>query len=179
MLIPGQPIPSLSVDTLAHGRFELPQAHGENGTLLIFYRGLHCPICIRQMSEFEEKQARLAELGVTSLMVSADGVDKAKDIAQKANVDTARIGYGLSLIQARDAWGLPISSARTGSTEPDFFSEPGHFYVAPDNTLYFGWVQTSPFARPALDDIIGAIAFRLDKNYPPRGMYTGALPGDA
>ena len=50
--------------------------------------------------------------------------------------------------------------------------------IAPDNTLYFGWVQTSPFARPQIDDIAGAIRFRLDKNYPPRGMYLGPLPED-
>jgi hypothetical protein len=40
-------------------------------------------------------------------------------------------------------------------------------------------VQSSPFARPRLDDVISGIQYRLDKNYPPRGGYVGKLPGEA
>jgi len=74
-------------------------------------------------------------------------------------------------MSARDDWGLHISKAREGSAEPDYFFEPAHLYIAFDGTLYFGWIQTSPFARPQIDDIACAIKFRLDKDYPPLGGY--------
>lgn len=176
MLHPSQPVPALSVETLSHGHFDLATDTGENGTLVIFYRGLHCPICIRQMGELEAKLDRFSELGVNVIMVSGDSKERAEQTAEKAGASRVRVGYEMDLNAARDDWGLHISKARPGSNEADFFAEPGHLYVAPNGTLYFGWVQTSPFARPALDDIAGAIKFRLDKDYPPRGGYVGDLP---
>lgn len=178
MLHPAQPVPGLQIETLSHGVFDLSRDAGENGTLLIVYRGLHCPICIRQMTELDAKRDVFADLGVAVLMISSDGPERARETAEKAGVAGLRVGYGLDLIAARDDWGLHISKARPDTQEAPYFVEPGIFYIAPDRTLYFGWVQTSPFARPQLDDIAGAIRFRLDKNYPPRGGYTGRLPGE-
>ena len=53
--------------------------------------------------------------------------------------------------------------------EPDLFSEPALYLVRPDGTLYFGAVQTMPFARPHFDDIVTAVKFVLEKDYPARG----------
>ncbi len=178
MLIPSQSVPALKVQTLEHGQFDLDTDAGENGTLVIFYRGLHCPICIRQLAEVEAALDDFDAIGINVIMLSADSRERAQATAEKAGVTRLKIGYDFTLSAARNDWGLLISSAREGSSEPDLFSEPGHFYIAPDRTLYFGWVQTSPFARPATSDILGAIRFRLEKNYPPRGMYTGPLPTD-
>jgi hypothetical protein len=36
-------------------------------------------------------------------------------------------------------------------------------------TLYFGSVQTMPFARPHFADILAAIDYVLKNNYPARG----------
>jgi hypothetical protein len=32
-----------------------------------------------------------------------------------------------------------------------------------------------PFARPQFQDLLGAIDFAIDKNYPARGEYTGEV----
>ena len=89
-----------------------------------------------------------------------------------------RIGHDLSLDQARE-WGLYISASRgktsIGIEEPDLFSEPGVFIVRPDGTLYYGAVQTMPFARPAFQDLLGAIDFAIAKDYPARGEYLGPV----
>ncbi len=179
MLQPSKPVPALAIDTLEHGRFDLGRDHGTNGTLLVFYRGLHCPICIRQMTEIDAALDQFTELGVEVLMLSADDRGAAQQTADKAGVSRLRIGHGLTLKAARDDWGLYLSSRRDGSREPELFHEPGHFYVAPDGTLFAGWTQTSPFGRPALKDFRQAITFRLEKDYPPRGTYEGPVPGDS
>jgi AhpC/TSA family protein len=176
MLIPGKRVPDLKVETVSHGTFDLTRDAGDNGTLLIFYRGLHCPICIRQMTGLETRLTEFAELGVAVLMLSADTADRASETVAKSGTVGVPVGHGLDLTTARNDWGLLISSARAGSAEPELFFEPGHFYVAPDQSLCFSWIQSSPFARPSLSDILGAMRFRLDKDYPPRGMYTGPLP---
>ena len=59
--------------------------------------------------------------------------------------------------------------------EPALFSEPAVYIVRPDATLYYGAVQTMPFARLNFADLLGAIDFALAKIYPARGEYTGTL----
>ncbi len=88
------------------------------------------------------------------------------------------MGYGLALASAR-AWGLYISTSRgttsIGIEEPTLFSEPGVFLAKPDGTLYFGAVQTMPFARPHFHELMAAIDFAIAKIYPARDRYTGAV----
>ncbi len=83
-----------------------------------------------------------------------------------------RVGYGLDLHAAR-AWGLYVSTGRgatsAGIDEPPLFSEPALYLVRPDGKLYFGSVQTMPFARPHFADILSAIDVVVAKNYPARG----------
>lgn len=43
-------------------------------------------------------------------------------------------------------------------------------------SLYYGSVQTMPFARPHFDELLQAIDFAIEKDYPARGEYTGPLP---
>jgi hypothetical protein len=56
-----------------------------------------------------------------------------------------------------------------GVDEPALFSEPAIYLVRPDGTLYFGSVQTMPFARPHFSDILTAIDFVVKNKYPARG----------
>ena len=79
---------------------------------------------------------------------------------------------------ARD-WGLYLSKGigktSVGIEEPAVFAEPGLFLVRPDGTLYYGAVQTMPFARPGFADLMMAIDYAIGKNYPARGEYQGAV----
>jgi hypothetical protein len=99
-------------------------------------------------------------------------------MADKLRAPALRVGYDFSLAQARE-WGLYISTSRgttsIGIEEPALFSEPGVFIVRPDGTLYYGAVQTMPFARPHFDELLAALDFALDKNYPARGEYAGSV----
>ena len=83
----------------------------------------------------------------------------------------------MSLAAAR-VWGLYISQSRgktsVGIDEPALFSEPGVFLARPDGPLYYGAVQTMPFARPNFNDLLGGLDFAVANNYPARGEYTGA-----
>ncbi|MEL6793530.1 MAG: AhpC/TSA family protein, partial [Pseudomonadota bacterium] len=49
------------------------------------------------------------------------------------------------------------------------------FMVTPERTLYYGAVQTMPFVRPHFSELVGALDFAIEKNYPARGEYAGAV----
>ena len=44
-LLPRQPVPALSVPALAGGNLSLLAGRAANFTLLVFFRGFHCPLC--------------------------------------------------------------------------------------------------------------------------------------
>lgn len=143
-----------------------------NFTLLVFYRGLHCPICKTQLRELESKLEEFDKRGVAVVAVSSDSRERAEETKRNWGLSQLRLGYGLGLTSAR-SWGLFISTGRgmtsAGVEEPARFSEPGLYLVRPDGTLYFGSTQTMPFARPHFSDILGAIDYVLKNNYPARG----------
>lgn len=178
MLMPRQPVPTLVVDTLAHGRFDLAAEAPAQFTLVVFYRGLHCPICLKYLLELGRLQGEFDKRGVKVVAISSDARERAQAMADKLNAPALRVGYSLALSAAR-AWGLYISTSRgttsIGIEEPPLFSEPAVFLVRPDGTLYYGAVQTMPFARPHFDELLAAIDFAVAKNYPARGEYAGAV----
>jgi peroxiredoxin len=178
MLMPRQPVPTLNVPTLAHREFKLAGDAAPNFTLVVFYRGLHCPICLKYLLELGRLQPEFDKRGVKLIAVSSDGRERAQAMADKLNAPHLRMGYDLSLANARE-WGLYVSTSRgvtsIGIEEPALFSEPGVFIVRPDGTLYYGAVQTMPFARPHFDELLAALDFALAKDYPARGEYAGAV----
>lgn len=178
MLMPRQTVPPLSVPTLAHGDFDLAADAADAFTLVVFYRGLHCPICMKYLLELGRLQPEFEQRGVKPIALSSDDRERAQAMADKLHAPGLRMGYGLPLATAR-AWGLYISSSRgktsIGIEEPALFSEPGVFIVRPDGSLYYGAVQTMPFARPHFAELLGALDFAIEKNYPARGEYGGAV----
>ena len=64
MLMPRQPVPALTVPTLAHGDFTLNATPPERFTLLVFYRGLHCPICAKYLLELGRLLPEFDQRGV-------------------------------------------------------------------------------------------------------------------
>jgi peroxiredoxin len=172
MIKPRQPAPALSVPQLGGGTWNLADQSPENFTMVVVYRGYHCPICSMYLGDLNRKVEQFAEKGVNVVVISSDTEERAAEAKEKWGLDKLTIGYGLTLDSGRE-WGLFVSSSRgktsTGVMEPDLFLEPGLFMIRPDGTLYFASVQTMPFARPAFGDILKAVDFVIANDYPARG----------
>jgi len=177
-LMPRQPVPTLEVKTIKGNIFKLSNSGAENFTLIVFYRGLHCPICSKYLIELERLAAEYNNRGVKIIAISSDGEERAKNMAEKVGASLVEFGYGLTLSAARQ-WGLYISAGKgptsIGIEEPALFSEPGVFLVRPDGTLYYGSTQTMPFARPPFQDLLAGVDFAITKNYPARGEFSGEV----
>ncbi len=171
VLKPRQPVPALEVETL-DGPWSLADQSPENFTMVVFYRGLHCPICTKYIGELDKLASDFADIGVSVLVLSTDTQERAAQARQDWQLSNLNIGYGVSVEQSRD-WGLHRSASRgmtsIGIEEPAEFNEPGIFIVRPDNTLYWAQISTMPFARPHFREIIGGLKFALEKDYPARG----------
>ncbi|HLE94030.1 MAG TPA: peroxiredoxin-like family protein [Sulfuricaulis sp.] len=171
-LYPRQPVPELSVATLAGAQWVLSAQKPERFTLLVFYRGLHCPICRKYIGELDGLIDEFAQRGVNAVAISNDVKERAQQAKETWGLKNLTIGYAMGLDVAR-RWGLFISSSRgktsAGIEEPAQFSEPGIFLIRADGTLYWSQIQTMPFARPVFKEMLSAIDFIIKNDYPARG----------
>lgn len=171
-LMPREHVPALDLPLVGGGRYALGAKPAERFDLLVFYRGLHCPLCAKYLMELERLAPEFEKRGVRTVAISADGSERAAKMAEKVKASRVSFAFDLPLPVAR-AWGLYLSAGR--GEEPALFSEPGVFLVKPDGTLYYGSTQTMPFARPPFADLLGAVDYAIAKDCPARGEYAGEV----
>ena len=164
--LPNQTAPVLSLPTL-NGKTWTLSEQTSPFTLIVFYRGDHCPICRVYLRDLAKTQEKFQERNIGVIAVSSNSEKLARKSQTEWQLDNLMIGHSLSLETARN-WGLYISNAIKES-EPAQFSEPGLALIRGDGTLYATVTQTMPFTRPRFDEILGAIDFITANNYPARG----------
>lgn len=164
--MPGTPAPDMTLPLAGGGTYDLSAQTPDAATMVLFYRGLHCPVCETFLAKVKEKAAGFAEVGMPIVIVSMDEQDRADKAKADWGLGDLPVAYGLTEAQARD-WGLYIStSIKEG--EPQTFCEPGCFWILPDGTQYLIDIATMPFARPDLDILLSKVA-AIKNGYPPRG----------
>ena len=167
MLTPDSAVPALAVDTVGGQRWELKAQSPENFTMVVFYRGLHCPVCKSYLQKLEGLLDGYAQAGFSTIAISMNDAALARQTASDWELGGLEIGYGLSEADAR-AWGLYISHS-IKDAEADIFCEPGVFWVRPDGRLYLADVSNMPWARPDLEFLLSKVPFAVENGYPARG----------
>lgn len=173
MPLPRTPAPDLSFPLISGGDWSLANQKPENFTIVVFYRGTHCPICKNFLAEIEEQVDTARAQGVEIVAVSMDGSERTQKTVDEKGLRKLPIGHSMSEATAR-AWDLYLSSARAGSAEPEIFSEPGLFVIDPEGKVFFAQTQSAPFTRPDIAKLLGGLKFVVEKNYPARGDLTAA-----
>ncbi|MEP2059349.1 peroxiredoxin-like family protein [Maribacter litoralis] len=167
MIKPTSKVPELKLPLINDTQWSLYDQDSKTFTMLVFYRGLHCPVCKNYLEALTKKLKDFSDKGVHLIAISSDSEERAKKAGEEWNIPELPVGYDLPIETARE-WGLYVSK-KTSDKEPDEFSEPGLFLIRPDNTLYASAIQTMPFARPNWDDILNAIDYVTKNDYPARG----------
>lgn len=172
--LPRQPAPDLSFDLTDGTRWSLADQNPDRFTMVVFYRGLHCPVCKKYLKELMQMQSDFAERGTDVVAVSMDTLKRARQSVEDWDLGDLPIGHSLTEAQAR-AWGLYLSES-IKDAEPALFSEPGLFLVESDGTLFYVGINSMPFGRPHLPAMLKAIDFVLQEDYPARGEVPVAQP---
>lgn len=168
MIKPQTPAPPLDLPLVGGGRWRLEDQRPDAFTLVVFYRGLHCPICRGYLKQLDTMLDEFAAAGVTSVVaVSTDDRDRAERTVESWQLSRLAVAYGQRIDSAR-RWGLFVSKGMKDG-EPERFAEPGLFVIRPDTTVYAGVINTMPFARPRLDDVLAAVRYVREHDYPARG----------
>lgn len=165
--VPDSLAPPLDVALVDGGRFNLIEEHPSRFTLVVFYRGWHCPVCRGYLAQLDRMVDELAGLGVGVVAVSGDSKERSLRSAEDWKLEHLRVGYGQSIDSMR-TWGLFVSKG-IKEPEPSYFGEPGVFLVRPDNTIYMVALNSMPAARPRVDDLVDAIRYFIERDYPARG----------
>ena len=171
-IYPRQTVPNISVDLISGAKWSLAEQDNKYFTLIVFYRGLHCPICAKYMADLDQRTEKFNDLGVGVVAISSDTLERANQTKSDWNLGNLDLAYELDLNMAKEL-GLYISTGKgktsIGIEEPQRFIEPGLFVIRPDQTLYFSSIQTMPFARPSFAEVTSALEFVINNDYPARG----------
>ena len=164
---PRQLAPDQTVPLLSGGTYRLADQHPDGYTMVVFFRGLHCPVCRAQLSELNRRLDDIHDQGIDVIAVSGETRERTEQLASEWKLDRLPLGYGLTEGPMRE-WGLFVSHG-IYDHEPALFSEPGLFLIAPDGTVYYESILSMPVGRPRLDDLLGGLKYWREHNYPARG----------
>lgn len=164
---PRHSAPDLTFPLLEGNDWNLGNQNPDNFTLIVFYRGLHCPICKKYLQQLQELLPEFDQKGVNVVAVSMDTEKRARLSRQKWEIPNLSLGYGLDEATARK-WALYLS-AGVKEGEPDTFSEPGLFLIDSKNQVYYSAINSNPWGRPYLPSFVKAVEYIVKSGYPARG----------
>lgn len=170
-LMPDKQVPALSVDTVDGDRWTLSDQNPDLLTMVVFYRGYHCPVCKNYLLNLQSLLGDYANAGFSVIAISMDTKERAMKSVEEWGLGELTIGYGLTSSDAR-AWGLYLSKA-INDAEADIFCEPGLFWIRPDGRLYLAEVSNMPWARPDPAFLLSKVPVVVERQYPARGTHTG------
>ena len=168
-IIPGKKAPSLNIETISGNIWSLDNHLNKSKCMIVFYRGLHCPVCSVFLKQIESQLLEYKKSNTEVIAVSMDNKEKALKVKSDWSIKNLNIAYGLSEENARK-WGLYISKS-IKEAESDLFCEPGLFIIKEDGTVYLANTSNMPWARPDLTDFPAKLIFAEENNYPVRGNY--------
>ncbi|MEZ5707351.1 MAG: redoxin domain-containing protein [Burkholderiaceae bacterium] len=150
-------------------------SQAETFDLLVFYRGLHCPICAKYLLELERLAPEFASRGVQVVAISSDSQERGQLMAEKIKAAGVRVAYGLVFTPAPQ-WGLYISTSR-GTTSIRSgrarLVQRARVLMRPDGTL--AWCGAGHARCARVPGPVGRDQFAAGQDYPARGEFTGAV----
>ena len=173
-VIPGDTMPAIDARLANGGRWALANEKPNKLALLAFYRGIFCPVCRVWLGDLDRLLPEFYKRGVSVIALSCDKKDAAERAVKEWGLQRLRVGFNLAPDDARQA-GLYISEGRgvnpvSNEKEPMLFTEPAVLLVRPEGEMYAAWIQSTPYARPHLSDVLAATDKFVQANLPdPRG----------
>lgn len=164
--VPGSTLAPISIPKLGGGQLTIGGAR-ENWSLVVIYRGKHCPRCKKYLNILNEMRQQWGDAGFDIVVASADPIEKAQ-----ADLDAFGwefdLGYDLSEEQMVSL-GLYVTEPLSASETDRRFAEPGTFVIRPDGSTLLISISNGPSARPELTELLDGMIFTKENDRPPRG----------
>ena len=93
-------------------KWSMEKQDPEKYTLMVFYRGYHCPVCKKQLESLKDKLSEFVDRGVNVIAVSMDTEERAKKTGEEWDIESIPVGFELSKEQAKD-----VSYAKGGKSK--------------------------------------------------------------
>ncbi len=166
----GDKFPEITLARVGGGELVLGEPlHGHDWQMVVVYRGKHCPLCTRYLTQLEEVKEKFYEAGIDIVAVSAD--DETKAIAHVSDMGLSfPVAYDLSIEQMQTL-GLYISHPRSPQETDKPFAEPGNYVINEKGQVQVTDISNAPFARPDLESLAGGLSFIRGHDYPIRGTF--------
>jgi len=168
----GSAFPELTSTLLSGDPIQLGKPkNGADWQLVVVYRGRHCPLCTRYLSQLEEYKDALLATGVDLVAVSGDSKAQLESHIEQLDVSFP-LAYGLTVEQMHTL-GLYISDPRSPQETDHAFAEPGVFVVNNEGQIQVVDISNNPFVRPELQALVNGLSWirNPENNYPVRGMH--------
>lgn len=165
-LVPGADVGPMSIPRLGGGEIVIGGAR-ENWSLVIIYRGKHCPRCKKYLNILNDMRQEWHAAGFDIMVASADPVEKAQADLDAFGWDFD-LGYDLSEPQMA-ALGLYVTEPLSDAETDRRFAEPGCFVIRPDGSVLLISISNGPSARPELNELLDGMIFTKENDRPPRG----------
>ena len=168
----GDAFPEITLPKVGGGELTLGQPlHGRDWQMVVVYRGKHCPLCSKYLTQLEQLKESFFATGVDVVAVSADGETKASAHVSAMGLSFP-VAYDLSIVQMQTL-GLYISHPRSPQETDKPFAEPGIYVINDKGQVQVTDISNAPFARPELEPFAWGLGFIRDpeNDYPIRGTY--------
>ena len=169
-LIPGEKVPKLEAILTNDQLWLLHSESIDKFLIIIFYRGLWCPLCNKQLNDFNKIVDDFQEIGIQIMALTNDSLINVQTAKKDWNIDNITMGAEIDMATLKE-WGLYIST-KVFPPENDYFPEPGIFVISPDYTLYAAYIQSTPGGRASAKNLFDWMKIVVDHNYPSRGLAT-------
>ena len=169
----GDEFPRFVLPKVGGGELTLGQPlNGHDWQMVVVYRGKHCPLCTKYLTQLEELKGSFFEAGVDIVAVSADGETKASAHVSEMGLSFP-VAYDLSIEQMQTL-GLYISHPKSPEETDKPFAEPGIYVINDNCQVQVTDISNAPFARPELGPFAWGLGFIKDpeNDYPIRGTYS-------
>ena len=162
----GEKIEPFEIKVLGAGETMTIGGDKDRWTMLVVYRGKHCPRCKRYLNKLNDMLADWTAI-MDVVVVSADTEEKAVADQQEFGWKF-ELGYGLEVDRMRKL-GLYVSEPLSEAETTDMFAEPGTFALRPDGSLMLVDISNGPAARPDLVELLDGMKFNITNDRPVRG----------
>ncbi|GAB4242421.1 MAG: peroxiredoxin-like family protein [Acidobacteriota bacterium] len=168
-LLPGMPIPDVSVRDVSGNRVSLQSLVSIRPTVLIFYRGGWCPYCNAQLQQLRRIESDLLALGYQILALSPDPPESLLETRQKGPYDytllsdpklAAARAFGLAFYlpeavaeRYRDAG---VTLATPPGEDRAILPVPAVFILRTDGTVVFSYANPDYKVRLHPDLLLAA-----------------------